>query len=885
MAEMNGVEFKIKVSADDAAKATQKLTSAMGGLNKTLKSTSTSKATTALSRFSASAKKAARSILSMPFKRAAESAGGFATKLGSVVSSFKRVLFYRMVRTVIREIGDAFKYGVNNLYAWSNALGGEFAASMDSIATSFAYFKNSVGAAVAPLINALAPAIDFVIDKAVALLNVINQLFARLTGASYWTRATKQAQSYGGAVSDAGGAAKEALRYLAPFDELNVLPSDSSGGGGGGGGGSGAGGLFEDMVEFDQGIADFADQIRAAIEAGDWQGLGELLGGKLNELVDKIDWAGIGAKFGGFVNAVISTEYWTLKEINFTNIGSKIAEFFNNAIANIDFDIAGRLPVRKLTAIIDTIGGFLGTLDWASIGTAISDFLNGAISEGKEWFQGINWTDVGTKLFNAIYDFITNIKWGELAKNLWDLLVSAIKAATGISEGIYNAMSEKLSVAFSNLQDKVSEWTSGWSISEWFRSWAVIDENGGWDIDAQFSQAWESIKQAFVNGWADLKESLSEGWETFKNDPTINKIADFFSNPLGIIDDALSNNPITKWIDKVKTAFINGVNSLIEIWNGFVDKVSTLDITFTLFGHEFTIGDINIPKIDPIEIPATANLESATDHVPAEDKRLNTQAKLTEAKDSLTLDQKTLPTTSKFTSAQNKLTTTQSTIATKANFTSYKKGFGSYVDAKANLTTYKKEWGKYIDTKANLTNYYRAWSGGPWIDTKANLTNYYRDWSGAPWIDAKANITSASASASNGIVVAGGLTLYTKALGGAFFGGKWHDIPQYASGTLNAGSMFVAGEAGPELVGHINGRTEVLNASQIASAIAAGVSSAQYTVSGGGMDEDALYRAFVRALNDSESGGDIYLDGERIFQSVARHNKQNTRMTGVNAFA
>ena len=42
-------------------------------------------------------------------------------------------------------------------------------------------------------------------------------------------------------------------------------------------------------------------------------------------------------------------------------------------------------------------------------------------------------------------------------------------------------------------------------------------------------------------------------------------------------------------------------------------------------------------------------------------------------------------------------------------------------------------------------------------------------------------------------------------------------IPQYAGGTLNAGSLFVAGEAGPEIMGHINGRTEILNRSQIAS--------------------------------------------------------------------
>ena len=50
----------------------------------------------------------------------------------------------------------------------------------------------------------------------------------------------------------------------------------------------------------------------------------------------------------------------------------------------------------------------------------------------------------------------------------------------------------------------------------------------------------------------------------------------------------------------------------------------------------------------------------------------------------------------------------------------------------------------------------------------------------------------------------------------------WKNIPMYANGTANAGlhgSMFVAGENGAEMVGHINGQTEVLNRSQIHQAM------------------------------------------------------------------
>ena len=52
-------------------------------------------------------------------------------------------------------------------------------------------------------------------------------------------------------------------------------------------------------------------------------------------------------------------------------------------------------------------------------------------------------------------------------------------------------------------------------------------------------------------------------------------------------------------------------------------------------------------------------------------------------------------------------------------------------------------------------------------------------------------------------------------------------INAYAGGTNNAhGTMFVAGEAGPEIVGHIGGRTEILNRSQLASTMFAAVRSA-----------------------------------------------------------
>jgi ABC-type transporter Mla subunit MlaD len=389
---------------------------------------------------SAAKKFLSESVLTKPIRNAAESAKNFVKKINSLGSALGRVAFYRGVRTLIKEIGDAFKIGINNLYEWSNAAGGQFAASMDRMATSLTYFKNSIGAATAPILNALAPVLDFLIDKIVTLLNLINQLFARLMGQSYWTRAIKQAQSYGSAASSAGSAAKEAMRYLAPFDELNVLPSDNDGGGGGGGGaGGGIGDMFEDVTEFNEDIANFAERIKDAVRRADWKGLGTLLGEEVNKVVDMIPWKSIGEKFGTGVNAVISTEYWTLETINFDNIGASIAEMINGALDKMltedTFTTWGNTISRKLTAAFDTAIGFItGSdgkegLDTEAAGQALHDFFIGIFDELYDWFSTHDFEELETEVRTKVEGFFTGLQFDEIALSFVQTLGTALGSA------------------------------------------------------------------------------------------------------------------------------------------------------------------------------------------------------------------------------------------------------------------------------------------------------------------------------------------------------------------------------------------------------------------------------------------------------------------------
>ena len=86
---------------------------------------------------------------------------------------------------------------------------------------------------------------------------------------------------------------------------------------------------------------------------------------------------------------------------------------------------------------------------------------------------------------------------------------------------------------------------------------------------------------------------------------------------------------------------------------------------------------------------------------------------------------------------------------------------------------------------------------------------------------------------SGGGVVSAGGSIKMFASGGIITPNMWKAMPKYAGGTNRAhGSMFVAGESGAELVGHVNGTTEVLNRFQLASVMRSSIVSGMAQFSG-----------------------------------------------------
>lgn len=399
---------------------------------------------------------AMRRLAAAPVKKLLSPLGAAQEKLKHLKYAFATVITYGTIYRVMGLFKTGLTDGLDNLYQYSLITGNQFAASMDRAATSLLYLKNSIGAAAAPLINALAPALDFVVDKVVTLLNRFNQLVSALSGKTTYTKAVKQQTKYAEAVKDTSDAeddakkkADELKRSLTSFDEIHALDDNSSKDSSSSKkNDSGTeipdyGGMFTEE-KIDGGIADFAKSLKDTIAKGDWQGLGKMLADKVNSTIDAIDWQGAGKKFGYGLNGIIQTSYYFLKYTDFAKIGNRFAQFLDMALAQVDFSKAGGLLVRKFTSLLDLIGGFLYGLNWGLVTKSITDFWTGFFDEWSAWLDEHDWTDIGEIFQRKLQQAIDNLGMDDIASSFWRAFNKSVDAAVDFNNGFYENISQEL---------------------------------------------------------------------------------------------------------------------------------------------------------------------------------------------------------------------------------------------------------------------------------------------------------------------------------------------------------------------------------------------------------------------------------------------------------
>lgn len=374
-----------------------------------------------------------------PFANMAEHLKNAHKPLQNFLRAFKRVVTYKAIRGGIGAIIQGWKDGMTNLYNYSIRFGTQFHNTMDSLATDLQFIHNGIAAMVAPLLNAVAPAIQAIAQRVVDLANAIGYFFAKILGQASFSAAIRGSKAF----QDLGGSAKEAKKQLMGFDELNVLTEPS----GGGAAGADYGKMFEEWsTELEEGSIE--QRIRDAIESGDWEGLGSLLAEKMNMLTAKFGEGSFGTKLGQKIQNGLDIASGFMRTYDFKQAGAALATNINNIFANVNWTQAGELLARGITAIFDFVGGFLGTLDTGQVASAIGSIVIGWFDHFTEWLNSVDWASVGQTFFQKVKDFVTNIHFGDIASSFMTFLGTAINSAFGLLSGFFGELINNISEYF-----------------------------------------------------------------------------------------------------------------------------------------------------------------------------------------------------------------------------------------------------------------------------------------------------------------------------------------------------------------------------------------------------------------------------------------------------
>lgn len=476
----------------------------------------------------------------------------------------------------------------------------------------------------------------------------------------------------------------------------------------------------------------------------------------------------------------------------------------------------------------------------------------------------------------------------------------------------------------------------------------VLDElaNKFADVcEAHIIPMMESLGEA-IGSVVDLLKAL---WENILQ-PLINWAIKNIMPVLGDMAEALGGALLT-----AITVAADGIKSLSDAIKPVIDFIT---------GLINAIG--KIPK-DPKTVTITGKKDAQFDIVKAawesiKDKTAEIKAKVNEFTDNLkakVIDFKANMTTwgqelkDKVINFRANMTTwgqelKDRVINFKANMTSWGQDLkDKVINFKAKMTSWSQDLNdKVINFKARMNTWsdslsnkvvnfkakFTSWSdhlSNKVSNFKAKFTSWSDHLSGKSISGFKAKVTSWSDHLSNKVLsFKAKLTSWFKKDGGVYSNGKWSPIQRYATGgSPDGGQLFVAREAGPELVGTLGGHTAVMNNNQIVASVSSGVAKAIsgikfYARGNGGLSvmdaylprlsdigngirsDTAQLVAYAKQMETAQGAGnnaevlellrrileilmlidpDVYIDGEKVTSKIVSIINAQTRASGRSA--
>lgn len=502
------------------------------------------------------------------FQQLADRATAPTRKMSEMFAALKRIMLYRALRALIKDVTKSIKDGIDNLSSWSRLMDKDFSKTMDAFATDALFLKNSLATIAEPLLNALKPAIDAITNSIAAAINALAQFLAMLTGASHYVRAIKLTTEYGDAIEKAGNKAKQAKNNLLKIDELNILKEPNSGGGSGFSA-EDYKGMFEEVplepTEFEtlgekfsfvidsirnglkslepiltDGVTRINDFARKLYDAFTFSGLlekvqslGTELGEMLNRVTSGIAWEEIGKALGAGFNLSLEFLVNFIYSYDWKNLGAGLANGVNGFISEVNWKDMGKKLWAKFKIVFETLAGFIENLDMKQFAKGLSDIAHGFLEGISESLKEIDWYQIG----DQIATFLKELDWAGIVHDIFTVAGEAFGAAASFLWGFIHDAWENVvnwwyDVAYEDGEFTIEGLLNGiaWKLDgivQWLRinvfqplydgfcelfqihsPSKVFEELGGFLM--------EGLLNGISNTWDDILKFFSDAWDKLR---------------------------------------------------------------------------------------------------------------------------------------------------------------------------------------------------------------------------------------------------------------------------------------------------------------------------------------------------------------------------------
>ena len=484
------------------------------------------------------------------------------------------------------------------------------------------------------------------------------------------------------------------------------------------------------------------------------------------------------------------------------------------------------------------------TGDFFGIGAKIGDALGNILGKFDEWLQKVRELHLGTKLAEIINGFFSDPNlFKNAGETLADTLIVVVEAVGDFLENvnweyIKNAFVTFAKSFFSRINDELSKPENFGEGPDFKPYWNLLDELWRKDPnnvnpDGSSKKLYDGILEDLERMWEDTKRSFEEAGSMISDvwSSWIQSIKDKFDLGVAWIKDlpTKAKNAGIKIINALAQPILSGINSLIEKYNDsflatILGKIEP--ISFELI-PEIPVSELNKNYNEAKKAIADRNNQDPITVRVGTEGTIHARENIEKVKTAANSIRKTF--TSKFEtegtihvrdniggvekaakSVNKKFTSkfeTEGTIRVRDNIGAVKKSADGV--NKTFTTTVKTSGTTEAAKQVNgLAADIKELPKEKTVNVKANLSN------AGEFKKQLQNALKASA------------TIKTTVTGSTKTIGKV-SVSEYAQGGWpNIGDLFIANEAGPELVGTIGGSTAVANNDDIVQGIQGGVERA-----------------------------------------------------------